>query len=355
MQRHLKANLLNAPKPQTRHYHVIDVVRGLAACAILFWHYQHFMALGMAEPGARSDYPLFGLLGIFYEQGGAAVQLFWIISGFVFSAVYVGSGVSASTFFQHRFARLYPLHLVTLLIVAALQVACFKRFGGFLIYPDNTLPNFVLHLLMATGWGLGGLWSFNGPIWSVSAELGIYALFWIVLGTLFRWGVVFPVTAALGFIILAPYSPVASCGGYFFVGCAVYSTHRSLATHWQLLLGVSGIGAFAVLLEIGLQGVGVLLLFAGVTLICAAVERGSAGQWARRIPWVAENTYGVYLWHIPVQLVLLLGMSAFGISREIALRPWFLAIFVGLVVCLARLSFVTIERPARDAIRGYFN
>jgi peptidoglycan/LPS O-acetylase OafA/YrhL len=342
------------PIPNSRHYHVIDVVRGLAAIAILFWHYQHFIVLGMAEPGTRSGYPLYRMFALFYEQGGAAVQLFWIISGFVFAAVYAGSGVTAGTFFHHRFARLYPLHFVTLLVVAALQAVCMWHFGRALIYSDNSMPTFLLHLVMANGWTSATAASFNGPIWSVSAEVLIYGLFWLSLRHLFRWGLALPVAAAGVFLALSPLSPIAACGGYFFIGCAVYIMHRALPVSLQIGGAFVAFAMFAGLLSAGLQGVAVLFLFAGGTLACAALEESAASRWASRVPWVADNTYGVYLWHIPVQLILLLSLSALGISRTVALSPWFLALFVGTVVCLARASFLYIERPARSVIRNRF-
>jgi peptidoglycan/LPS O-acetylase OafA/YrhL len=294
------------------------------------------------------------MFALFYEQGGAAVQLFWIISGFVFAAVYAGSGVTAGTFFQHRLARLYPLHLVTLIVVSALQALCMWHFGRALIYPDSTVPTFLLHLVMASGWTSATAASFNGPIWSVSAEVLIYGLFWLSLRHLFHWGVVLPLGAAGAFLALSSLSPIAACGGYFFIGCAVYVTHRSLTEPLQLAGAIVACSVFACLLLAGFQGIAVLFLFAGGTLACAALEESAASRWASRVPWVADNTYGVYLWHIPVQLILLLSLSALGIPRAVAFSPWFLALFIGTVVCLARASFTNIERPARTAIRNRF-
>lgn len=337
---------------QSRHYHVIDVVRGFAACAILFWHYQHFIALGMAPPGSRSGYPLYRFFWLFYEQGGAAVQLFWIISGFVFSAVYVGSGTTARCFFEHRAARLYPLHLITLFIVAGLQALCRAAFGRSLIYHDNSAGNFALQLLMGTGWGIGGSGSFDGPIWSVSAEVFIYALFWLSLRHLFRWRLVIPLLASGAFFVASPWSPIAACGAYFFLGCAIYAFHRTQSPLLQYAAAALGVAVFGVLLQFGRQGEAVLFLFASLVLASAALEDGAASSWARRMPWIADNTYGVYLWHIPIQLMLMLVLAKIGVSRTVAFSPWFLLLFLAVVIVLARASSLLIERPARNAIGG---
>ncbi|QNN65688.1 acyltransferase [Sphingomonas rhizophila] len=326
-------------------------MRGLAACAILFWHYQHFTGLGKSQVGKMADYPLYSVFRLLYEHGGLAVQLFWIISGFVFAAVYQGSRISGRDFALHRIARLHPLHLVTLLVVAGLQIACGRIFGAPLIYPNNSPATFIAHLAFASGWGIWNASSFNGPIWSVSAEVFIYALFWASLGFLFRWRLVLPLAASAIFFLLRD-SPIAACGAYFFMGCSIYVIHRAAPVAWQVVCIVAGVTAFAALLVLGKEGIAVLALFAALVLACAMLEATRASRWAKAVPWVADNTYGVYLWHVPIQLMILLAMHQFGVSTAIFTSPWFLFFFLAAVIVVARLSFIAIERPARRAIRG---
>lgn len=346
-------DLIRGPiPPEERRYHIIDLLRGLAAIAILIWHYQHFIALGMAQPGSRGDYPLYIVLRIFYEQGGTAVQLFWIISGFVFSSVYAGRPVSGRTFLVHRVARLYPLHLVTLLVVAGLQLLCQRTFGASLIYHQNNAPNFAWHLIMGSGWGVADTMSFNAPVWSVSAELLIYLLFWILLPHLFRWRLLLPLIAAAAMFPFAGSSAVILCGAYFFIGCAVYAFHRVATPTWQAAAALAAIFMFLALGLRGHLGVGLVFLFAGVTLAAAVLEITPLAGWATRARWIGDNTYGTYLWHIPVQLCLLLGLASFGIDRGIALHTGFLATYLALVMIVARLSYLAIERPCRRAIRS---
>ena len=88
---------------------------------MLLYHYMHF-AMSGTDHSRYTHYlalqPARWLLAPFYDYGFYAVQLFWIISGFVFAAVYFDRAVTGRAFAANRFARLYPLHLLTLLVVA---------------------------------------------------------------------------------------------------------------------------------------------------------------------------------------------------------------------------------------------
>src|SRR5260221_9245150 len=55
-------------------------------------------------------------------HGGYAVDFFFILSGFVLSHALICRPVSAAAFAWARLARLYPLHLVTLLWLLCLVV-----------------------------------------------------------------------------------------------------------------------------------------------------------------------------------------------------------------------------------------
>ena len=94
----------------------------------------------------------FFFLQVIYQMGDYAVPLFWCISGFVFALVYLEQkeNVSGKKFFINRFARLYPLHFATLIIVTLLQLININLFGKFQIEPANDIYRFILHLFLRT-------------------------------------------------------------------------------------------------------------------------------------------------------------------------------------------------------------
>ena len=122
-------------------------------------------------------------------NGASAVDLFFILSGFILAHCYlyaVAEGRFAyGRYLWRRFARIYPLHLVTFLPFFALMLAAGTGLVP-LTHPeayswDAVLPN----LLLLHAWGTTDSSTFNYPSWSVSAEWFAYLLFpafiWLAL------------------------------------------------------------------------------------------------------------------------------------------------------------------------------
>lgn len=177
---------MGQPGPAPPTYFVwVDALRGLAALSVVVFHYHHFYlrdAAGRPDIPETGTFPYAAILDAAYRHGGLAVEHFWVISGFVFAHVYLGRPTTMRAFWVARFARLYPLHLVTLLAVAALQAVSMSATGAWQIYGSNDLRHFLLQVPMASNWSsLSRGLSFNGPIWSVSFELVAYAAFFLSL------------------------------------------------------------------------------------------------------------------------------------------------------------------------------
>ena len=96
-------------KPNSDAWLRLDMLRFVASIAIV-WHHSHYLLHPVSQRAAVRDQTLgFALF----------VDLFFIISGFIISAVYTDRIKNWSTtvvFWQRRIARLVPLHLLILLL-----------------------------------------------------------------------------------------------------------------------------------------------------------------------------------------------------------------------------------------------
>ncbi|WP_223460741.1 MULTISPECIES: acyltransferase family protein [unclassified Pseudomonas] len=184
-----------------KRLYALGVLRGIAALAVVFWHWQHFFFQG-AVPGLlqTEQQPFYSVFSLFYRQGGDAVALFFSLSGFIFFWLF-GHAVArreltAKQFFIERFSRIYPLHLATFGAVALLQMVYTGDTGNAFVYLFNDVYHGVLNIFLAPAWGLEQGWSFNGPAWSISVDVLLYAAFFL----LWRYS---PFPALISFLLIA--------------------------------------------------------------------------------------------------------------------------------------------------------
>jgi peptidoglycan/LPS O-acetylase OafA/YrhL len=353
--------LLSPVRTERGVFYSIDAVRGLAAMAVVIYHYKNFFR-GVGGDGGAGDAtlaqlratPLFEALRPALDHGVQAVTLFWIISGFVFAHVYGGRRPGGRDFAVARIARLYPLHFATLLLVAGLQAVSAAAFGDYQIYQHQDLKHFALQLIMASNWGFEDGNSFNGPIWSVSAEIAIYAVFFAALRLVPLGPAALAGLAALfGALFFTAGGMIALCGLYFFVGALVYAAYRVARDHapgagLALAWGLCAAGA----LLPGPETVRLIAGFGGLVAGLALLERRLPALPFTRLQPLGDISYSIYLLHTPLQISFLLVVAAGAVPLSIVLNPVFAVVYLLTVALLGRIVFVRFERPAQRMLRA---
>lgn len=113
-----------------------------------------------------------------FHEGFLGVSFFFILSGFVLSFAYneriMNRKISFSEYFVARIARIYPLHLFTLII--ALPFTLVKMFHGEFLIESLKI---TLNGLLLQSWVPKSefYFSLNAPSWSISNEFFFYTLF----------------------------------------------------------------------------------------------------------------------------------------------------------------------------------
>jgi peptidoglycan/LPS O-acetylase OafA/YrhL len=126
------------------------------------------------------------------HRGYLGVDGFFMLSGFVLAYTHAEFAKLKSGFFKFwgkRLARIYPLHLVTLLLFAVLFMSGLAD-GITPRDPDRFgLSAFVQNLFLVHGWGWASQGAWNYPSWSISTEWAGYLLFpaLLFLVAYFEW------------------------------------------------------------------------------------------------------------------------------------------------------------------------
>ena len=335
----------------------LELLRFLSALAVLFFHYRHFAHLVGMPSVARASVPFYGLLWPLYDYGQYGVQIFWGISGYIFfwkyGAAIHGKAVAAKDFFWLRFSRLYPLHIVTLAAVVVLQIVHRHLTGVDFVYPAENANQFVRQLLLATDWGPQAPFSFNGPIWSISAEVAVYAVFYLLIRkfkpTLKLCAAV--IIFGLGLQLAGVDWVSVACATYFFAGGLAVMLRPRIV--WPAVLGLVALVAYSG--AVGALGDReklpmILLVAVPCLLVILTREWPILNRWPKQVQFAGNLTYSSYLLHFPLQLLLAIAVAASGMIPPLT-DAWFLTAYLGVTLGAAACSYRWFELPAQRWMR----
>lgn len=340
------------------YFGVIDILRFIAAFMVLFDHYPLFF-----RQTTQADNWAHAPISAQLFDNSWAVPFFWMISGFVFLFTYRKRNVSGAQFAQQRFARLYPLHFATLLLVVVLQLVALRCYGEVLFIGNFDAYHFILNLGFASAWGFEELGpSFNMPIWSVSVEILIYIVFFLLLPLIKRSGPA--LCAALSILCFFAYTQgivhsALLCGTFFFAGCVCFEAVRRMSAKGMIFLGVSiTLGAIAVLV-VGvnsLKTVQQIALFFGIFCIAAGLDAHKPKFFpGPRSKWNLGNySYALYLVHYPVMLMIaLVVFPVIGEDISFYTSFWPLIGFIVLSTAIAAVTYHLFELPMKRWLSAY--
>ena len=345
----------------------LEALRFLTAFAILVFHYRHFAFVADKPVGLVPErLPLYGLLHAFHDSGAFGVWIFWCISGFIFFWKYRDAiaerSVGGWKFFVLRFSRLYPLHLVTLLLVALLQPVYFGLHGYFFVYQDNDLPHLLAQLFMASDWGIVHGYSFDGPIWSISVEVMVYFLFFLMLLASRSWLLnVAIVAACLGSAELNASGQVTNCLAFFYIGGLAAMARRGVAAA-RFRKAIEGAAWLAVMTtppivlslardQLDRLDFLLLLTYTPVLLFCLSREIVVPASVQKAVEAAGNMSYSSYLLHFPIQLAIVLGFTIVGLPIPLY-DVWFFGFYLLTTLLAAYLTYRYFEAPAQSLIRG---
>lgn len=151
-------------------FNTLDGMRGLAAIAVMVYHYTQ-----------GKDFALF-------DNGDLAVDFFFCLSGFVLAYSYKEkiSSFGAAWFLKKRIRRLYPIYLIG--IALSLLVACLTASPSDFLYPMLLNLFYLPYFPGFSTTETHALFPYNAPAWSLFFEFFVNALFaWTIFKCRIKW------------------------------------------------------------------------------------------------------------------------------------------------------------------------
>jgi peptidoglycan/LPS O-acetylase OafA/YrhL len=366
---------LSSAKTSVNEIKSLTGLRGVAAIYVVVFHFLSPSPLHAFSNPFKT----------FVVHGYLAVDLFFILSGFVMALNYsrmFASGWSMAAhrkFLGRRIARIYPLYFAA--TIAGFLLAMLGWVHSLNVAPPGLA--LLLNVLMVQVWGC--VQSFDSPGWSISAEWFAYLIFpLLVIPTLFRkplWGWALAGASAMILALLSALPASFHLGGYpqgallafsdpwfalpllrcvpeFMLGLLAY---RLAATPFGQSLGsrrwlspVLCLAGLALLATPGMDLAVVLLFPLLVISVASGTHAPSRVLGSPPAQLLGTLSYSVYLTHF-LMVGVLQWVYAFARTSGLAhAHVVAAAVVIPLTFAVAYIAYRCIEVPGRQWLRVAF-
>jgi len=383
----IQNNAFSTPPENTQHRtssHYIpglDGLRAIAALAVFFVHFQQFTGIGVS------------FLFIDFERwminGNTGVALFFVLSGFLLSMPFWHSFKSnqfpnIKQYFVNRAARIIPLYYLCLFALLAI-----KGFQG----SDVNFNNIISHFFFLHNLKDYQVMSLNPPFWTLAVEFQFYLLLPLLFVLLLKlglrkaqvlcfllipiiylsyryfmgqmalnndWPISVPLIWPFGVSVESAtgqsltYSLFAHLP-HFLIGMFAASFYKQNTAKWAEVVFWISVGlVFAILttelddllqLDFGRYNFPFVPVLLGLIVFTTP-----QAKWARHflelrvLKWLGVISYGVYLFHYPIQKATLKAFEAINIDMS---QQVLLYLFITLLATLlvSHITYKLVERP----------
>lgn len=337
-----------------RKIYSIELLRFFSISLVLLWHYKYFFFIEnkyykLNIESEKIFLPFYNILKKFYNSGYYGVELFWCISGFIMSYIYLSHSkkVSAKQYFTNRFSRLYPLHLLTLIFVFLLQIISKELTNNYQIFFGNDLYHFILNLLFISGWGFEKTASFNQPIWSVSIEIIIYIFFYFLINSIKNYKFILLTILYVILLIFNKFifsNSIFNAGAFFVSGIMVYYLfYQKKNLFYYLLIPLfffNIIGNFKI-----------YAFCPFMIMIFLLIEKYLNEKIKKISSFLGNLTYSLFLIHFPITLIILIMQGVLEFSNDIYFSYNFFFFYFAILIILSHLTFTYFETKMKNKIR----
>ena len=358
------------PRPDRSHIVELDSLRGVAALFVVF---DHFMRgwVEASPPHFVSYLPFIPFL----TNGGAAVMMFFVLSGFVLTLPQLSARrQSYPAYAVRRICRIYLPYLAALMVALA---GCW-RFHGLDRYSDA--PIFHKFWVSAPTWplvaqhlaflGRYNVYAYNPPTWSLVHEMRISLIFPLLCLIALRlrpWAafavaLAFPVAGRMVEKYSAPlwepgtsslfWSETIGFCGIFLVGSILARYRHPIVAwlaatpammRWALFVVAIALYQYPVVLHVPhAMRAFVVGLAAAYFVMLALVPNGWLSRMLRLSPlrFLGRISYSLYLIHSPILIVM--SIAIWGKASYTYLLLPFVAVAIG----AAAIFYQFVELPS---------
>ena len=370
----------------------MDGIRGICAIIIVIYHWGHFLYID--SDFNKELLPLHHYLKWIYSDGWRVVNFFFCLSGFIFFSLYkdqiVNNKISLKYFCIIRLSRLYPLHFLTMLFSLLLNWIYYNINLNDFCYVFNDFKHFLLNLFLANSIGIENGFSYNIPAWSISVEIVLYMLFFLLCRYRLTNSIVLILIISYSYFSNFEYGAITRGVESFFIGGITYKVFNRIKCIGSMYIDYSILVLFFTILiflpinyfyqttynlysfmlkelsidpfEKDVIGGGILVITQHsfefivfpLTILTLSLFDQKFSHVFKHFKPLGDASYAIYLLHFPMQIFIAILITYFGIPKSIYFSIEFLTLFIATLLLLSRYMFLFYEMPLRNYIRNHF-
>ena len=303
-----------------------------------------------------------------------AVDVFFVLSGFILPFVYHDSGGNMNTswqkFFGARFARIYPLHLLTIAIIGVMVLVANSK--GLPINRPYYASDLPAQLLLLHAFPYIEEWAWIHPSWSISMEFLAYIAIFPCMACAFKgdrplalklafivalcglYGLTYWLCAASGANAAMGWYAVGRVSAGFGIGFLLFKVHQQHPAisiriqnrcDWILIIFLAGYVASCLKL-FAFQW---LILLVPLLVLSLASNKQSIASRVfgnRVMVWLGTISYSVYMIHTIFGKIVV-GLASKLPSPSLFVGALLLAAVFASLLLVSSLSYWLFENPAR--------
>jgi len=342
--------------------YLLDLARGIAAISVVIFHYKIFYYYNISsEKYVLENQPFYGYIKLVYQSGWIAVQFFFLLSGFIFFKLYLHKiykkKINFYNFLILRISRLYPLHLVTLILVLLIYLALDSY--DFINPIRGDLKHFIYNLFLIQEWGISSFPSFNVPSWSISVEILMYIIFFYIAlkQNIFFYTILVIIIS----IILFFKFKFIGYGGYcFFVGGLSFMVTDKLKLSNQIKIMFFCLIIFLSIMflinfnisSITNKIISLTIFFPSIINLLYLINNRYP-QLGGKVSILGDISYSIYLIHFPIILIILFLLNILDLRINFDKSAVFLT-YLNITFLISFCSYKFLEIPLKGILRNKY-
>ena len=358
------------PSPQPERLHALTSLRFVAAMIVVFRHTTESAGFGW------QFIPKFFIFNF-------GVSFFFILSGFILTHIYCHKRVPFAEFIRNRWVRLWPAHVLWLVVMMVLLPYDWWTYGGTGLFNRWVILGFNIPMLQSIVPVYEYFFSWNAVSWSISTAFFLYLAFYPLLTNLhatWHWKLI---SAFVLFVLLSMTRTLP-----FFDGLNLFSTFPP-ARVFEFCLGMSAYLLWHKMRNLNFAIIFLILFIAIMVIVklvhldLVSLEQASAARVHMNIlfrtlgvlalacliiaaahneslPWrlldnrvfvyLGELSYSLYLCHqIFIRMFISHGPDSYWASLS---HGWQAIIYFPLILVSSMLSYHLVETPLRKILRN---